>query len=117
MLQASAANKKKAIRSTWVVGMNKALAQNVSQEKVRLFSEAFAKIQEATGMSTAADTAQLYHQLCLCMSEALLALAVPTTRVMRADKQQGSVQLPANPTHISCLHASTFRCLHHVHRS
>lgn len=49
VLQASAANRKKTIRSTWAVGMSKAMAQNVSQEKVRLFSEAFAKIQEATG--------------------------------------------------------------------
>lgn len=48
-LQASAANRKKAVRSTWSIGMNKALAQNVSHEKVRLFGEAFAKIQEATG--------------------------------------------------------------------
>jgi hypothetical protein len=49
-LQASAANRKRAVRSTWSIGMNKALAQNVSHEKVRLFGEAFAKIQEATGV-------------------------------------------------------------------
>lgn len=48
-LQASAANRKKAIRSSWVIGMNKVMAQNVSQEKVKLFNDAFAKIQEATG--------------------------------------------------------------------
>uniref|UniRef100_A0A383V6K0 ODAD1 central coiled coil region domain-containing protein n=1 Tax=Tetradesmus obliquus TaxID=3088 RepID=A0A383V6K0_TETOB len=48
--EASAANRKKAVRSTWSIGMNKALAQNVSHEKVRLFGEAFAKIQEATGI-------------------------------------------------------------------
>jgi hypothetical protein len=48
-LKASAANRKRAVRSTWSIGMNKALAQNVSHEKVRLFGEAFAKIQEATG--------------------------------------------------------------------
>eukprot|EP00882_Tetradesmus_deserticola_P021772 GHRQ01023569.1.p1 GENE.GHRQ01023569.1~~GHRQ01023569.1.p1 ORF type:complete len:152 (+),score=21.72 GHRQ01023569.1:631-1086(+) len=52
-LQASAANRKKAVRSNWSIGMNKALAQNVSHEKVRLFAEAFAKIQEATGVPTA----------------------------------------------------------------
>jgi hypothetical protein len=48
--EASAANRKRAVRSTWSIGMNKALAQNVSHEKVRLFGEAFAKIQEATGV-------------------------------------------------------------------
>eukprot|EP00882_Tetradesmus_deserticola_P028496 GHRQ01031750.1.p1 GENE.GHRQ01031750.1~~GHRQ01031750.1.p1 ORF type:complete len:174 (-),score=14.56 GHRQ01031750.1:200-721(-) len=52
-LQASAANRKKAVRSNWSIGMNKALAQNVSHEKVRLFGEAFAKIQEATGAQNA----------------------------------------------------------------
>lgn len=50
VVQASAANKKKAIRSSWAIGMNKVIAQNVSQEKVKLFAEAFAKIQEATGV-------------------------------------------------------------------
>eukprot|EP00879_Flechtneria_rotunda_P012214 GHRR01012756.1.p1 GENE.GHRR01012756.1~~GHRR01012756.1.p1 ORF type:complete len:569 (+),score=227.55 GHRR01012756.1:229-1935(+) len=48
--EASAANKKKAVRSSWAIGVNKVMAQNVSHEKVRLFTEAFAKIQEATGI-------------------------------------------------------------------
>jgi hypothetical protein len=47
--QTSAANKKKAMRSSWAIGLNKVLAQNVSQEKVKMFGEAFANIQEATG--------------------------------------------------------------------
>lgn len=47
--EASAAQKKKSIRSTWSVGFNKVMAQNVSHEKVRLYGQAFAKIQEATG--------------------------------------------------------------------
>eukprot|EP00877_Chromochloris_zofingiensis_P013781 jgi/Chrzof1/8657/Cz03g19020.t1 len=48
--EASAAQKKKSIRSTWSVGFNKVMAQNVSHEKVRLYGQAFAKIQEATGI-------------------------------------------------------------------
>ncbi|KAF8055922.1 ODA1 [Scenedesmus sp. PABB004] len=48
--QASAAGRKKAVRGSWAVGMSKVLAQDVSHEKVRLFGEAFAKIQDATGI-------------------------------------------------------------------
>lgn len=58
--EASAANKKKAIRTTWSIGMNKAVAQNVSHQKVRLFGEAFAKIQDATGISDIDDLVKAF---------------------------------------------------------
>jgi hypothetical protein len=48
-LQASAVARKKAVRSTWQIGFNKALTQNVSHDRVRLYAEAFQKIQDATG--------------------------------------------------------------------
>jgi hypothetical protein len=54
----SAASKKAATRATWGISIQKVLAQNVSQEKVRLYGEAFAKIQEATGRTWGAYKGQ-----------------------------------------------------------
>lgn len=47
--EAGVVAKKQKARSNWHIGMNRALAQNVSQEKVRLYQEAFDRIQAATG--------------------------------------------------------------------
>lgn len=41
--------------------MHKALVQNVSHEKVRLFGEAFAKIQEATGEQDQLSMLSILH--------------------------------------------------------
>jgi len=46
---ASTVRRKKAARSSWAIGFNKALTQNVSHERVRAYAEAFQKIQDATG--------------------------------------------------------------------
>jgi hypothetical protein len=82
-VQASAANRKRAVRSTWSIGMNKALAQNVSHEKVRLFGEAFAKIQEATGkVATAAYST-------VTLITAALRLAGSTVQLARATAAAG----------------------------
>ncbi|GBF94682.1 flagellar outer dynein arm-docking complex [Raphidocelis subcapitata] len=53
--EASAVARKKAVRSSWQIGFNKALTQNVSHERVRLYAEAFQKIQDATGISDIDD--------------------------------------------------------------
>jgi hypothetical protein len=47
--EAGVVAKKQKARSNWHIGLNRALAQNVSQEKVKLYQEAFDRIQVATG--------------------------------------------------------------------
>jgi hypothetical protein len=47
--EAGVANKKKAIRSTWGITAQKVMNENMSHDRVRQYSDAFERIQAATG--------------------------------------------------------------------